>query len=178
MKKSDKLSKKQVITSISNNQKNLIQFYNKNKKLIKDTLKIKDSYKLSDEDLIKFIKENTPIPISIFKNSSPLESLVKYLKDNLSLSLRDIASLLNRDQRTIWITYNNVNKKKLTLDISSDIKLQLHIFSDRRLSILENLTSYLIDELGYSISEISTLLNRDYKTIWTCYKRAKDKNAS
>ncbi len=149
------------------------KLYQKNKKLINTIIELKINGKLDDKNLISLINYEKLIltPISIFKNSSPLESLVKYLKDNLSLSLSEIASLLNRDQRTIWVTYNNVNKKKLTLDISSNIIIPINLFSNRKLSILENLSYYLYNE-RISLKKISILLNRNYKTIYTVYQRA------
>ena len=177
MKKSDKLSKKEVEKVNSNSNKNLISIYKNNKKLLEQVKQLKQDNKLNDEDVLKIIKQHTPIPISIFRNSSPLESLVKYLKDNLNLSLHEIASLVNRDQRTIWTTYNNAAKKIKELDTSSKIIIPLDIFAERELSILENIIDYLI-EIGYSISEISGFLNRDYQTIWTCYNRSKKKDES
>ena len=155
------------------------KLYEKNKNIINSLIEIKVSNKLNNNDLIKLISyEETLIltPISIFRNSSPLESLVKYLKDNLGLSINEIASLLNRDHRTIWITYNNASKKITELDVSSKIVIPLEFFSERGLSILENLVSYLVDQ-NYSIVKISSLLNRDYKTIWTIYNRFKKKDA-
>ena len=175
MRKSDKLSKKDLDRTISSKDKNLLAILRSNKKLLDKAIQIKKSYKLSDRDFLELIKNNIPIPLSIFKNSSPLESLVKYLKDNLNFTLKEIASLLDRDQRTIWITYNNAVKKKITLAISSKVTVPLEIFADRKYSALENLVSYLLDQ-GYKISEISELLNRNYKTIWTLAKRARDKN--
>lgn len=177
MKESDKLSKKEVERASSNSDKNLIKLYKENKKLLEQVNQVKKENKLTNEDLLKIIKQHLPIPISIFKDSSPLESLVKYLKDNLNLGLSEISSLLNRDQRTIWITYNNASKKKLVLDTSSKITISLEFFSERELSVLENLVDYLTDQ-KFSISKISSLLNRDYKTIYTIYVRIKKKDAA
>ena len=150
----------------------------KNKKTISLIIGLKIRYSLRDNDLIKLInyKENILIPISIFKNSSPLESLVKYLKESLGLRLNEISRLLNRDERTIWITYKNAAKKKIALDINSKVKVPLHIFSDRKLSALENLVSYLINEEKIKILDIGNILNRDSKTVWTVYNRANKKS--
>jgi hypothetical protein len=54
------------------------------------------------------------IPIYIFRNRSlgVLEVLAKYLKEELNLRYCQIASLLNRDDRTIWTVYNRVRKKR------------------------------------------------------------------
>ena len=176
MKKSDKLSKKDVVLPSLNSENNLIILYKENKKLLEAASRIKKENKLSNEDFIKLIKKYIPIPISIFKNNSPLEALVKYLKESLNLSLSEISRLLNRDQRTIWITYDNAKKKIKNLDVSSKITIPLTYFSERELSILENLVDYLIEQ-KFSLPKISELLERDYKTIYTIYTRAKEKDA-
>ncbi|NQU79468.1 sigma-70 region 4 domain-containing protein [Candidatus Woesearchaeota archaeon] len=37
------------------------------------------------------------------------------------------------------------------------------------------MTTYLRDRQGMSFHEIAVLLNRDDRTVWTCYHRAKKK---
>ena len=154
------------------------KLYEENKNIINSIIELRVNYKLSNNDLIKLInyeKELILIPISIFRNASPLEALVKYLKDNLGLSLHEISVLLNRDDGTIWITYNNASKKITKLDVTSEILISINIFHNRKLSILENLITYLYGK-EISLSRMAALLNRDYKTIYTVYKRAKDKH--
>ena len=58
-------------------------------------------------------KDEISIPISAFKNRKlgMLESCVVYLKDKCKLSYHEIAVLLNRDDRTIWTSYNKAKKK-------------------------------------------------------------------
>ncbi len=120
------------------------------------------------------------IPLSIFKNRSlsVLEALVFYLK-NLGLSFKDISTLINRDQRTIWTVYQRAQKKKKETD-EANFKLEnlacipLSIFKNRSLSVLEALVFYL-KNLGLSFKDISTLINRDQRTIWTVFTRAKEK---
>ena len=48
------------------------------------------------------------IPILIFKKSenTTFETIVVYLKESVRLSYHKIAVLLDRDERTIWATYN------------------------------------------------------------------------
>ena len=58
---------------------------------------------------------------------------------------------------------------------NTEIKLPLEIFRDRSLSVLEVISEYLHDELKLSFHEIAKLMNRDDRTIWTCYHRAKKK---
>jgi len=169
VKKSYKLSKKNLNSNNFNSEA-----YEKNKELFKKISGVKINYNLDNNQLLDLINKQTLIPISIFCNYSPLESLVKYLKENSKLSFKAISDLLNRDQRTIWVTYDNVLRKKINLDCSSEVVVPLEIFSDRKLSVLENLVSHLIK--FHSLKEISKLLKKNYQTIWTCHNRAKKKN--
>jgi hypothetical protein len=52
------------------------------------------------------------------------------------------------------------------------------IFKDRSLSVLEALTEYLKDSRSLTYHEIAVLLNRDDRTIWACYNRAKGKRGA
>jgi Mn-dependent DtxR family transcriptional regulator len=60
-----------------------------------------------------------------------------------------------------------IKDKELTLPSS--------IFRDRDLSVLEAIAEYLKDKKNLRYSEIAKLLNRDDRTIWTAYTRAKEK---
>jgi hypothetical protein len=55
------------------------------------------------------------------------------------------------------------------------IQIPTLILRDRGISVLEAIVEYLKDEKKLSYHEIAVLLNRDDRTIWTCYKRAKSK---
>lgn len=61
-------------------------------------------------------------------------------------------------------------KRDRAVDIPSSI------FKDRNLAPLEAITEHLKDNLGMSFHEIAVLLNRNDRTIWTCYSRAKKKH--
>ncbi|HJX05878.1 MAG TPA: hypothetical protein VJ461_04145 [Candidatus Nanoarchaeia archaeon] len=115
------------------------------------------------------------LPISIFKNKlTPLQVVIKYLRENLSKSNKQIAMLLGRDQRAIWSTYKSVEKAKIEWKEDSDIQVPLEIFRDEKLSAFEALVIFLLNlELNYS--DIARLLGKDPRTIWTVYSRAKKK---
>lgn len=53
------------------------------------------------------------LPFYIFKDRTfgTLEVIVRHLKEELNLRYCQIASLLNRDDRTIWTVYNRVKRK-------------------------------------------------------------------
>lgn len=55
------------------------------------------------------------------------------------------------------------------------LSIPTSIFKDRELSVLEAIAEYLKDKKGMRYSEIAQLLNRDDRTIWTSYQRAKEK---
>lgn len=170
---------------------------------------VKEKYNLESEEIINLIykkdeefkKEdkslyNNYIPLLIFHNDklSALEIIVRYLKENLNKSYHEIALLLNRNDRTIWTTYNNSLKKynkKIFFDRNFDnknikkentlfskldsINIPLIIFSIRDKSVLETLVCYLKDQLNISFKEISLLLIKDYQTIYTSYRKGKNR---
>ena len=76
------------------------------------------TYTQSKKKYSSFFKEQpTPyhIPISLFKQRhlAVLEHLVFYLKEEYGLSFSQIATILHRDQRTIWTVYHRATKKNV-----------------------------------------------------------------
>jgi len=132
------------------------------------------------------------LPIIIFQQGlTPFQAVVKYLKENLKTTNKEISQILNRDVKTIWATYRFVEKKKLFAKESvkksfeeSEIKIPLSIFLEsnlegnrgNKLSIFETIVFYL-KNIGKKYSEIAKLLGKDQRTIWTVYSRAKNKLA-
>lgn len=116
------------------------------------------------------------LPVSIFNNEELgcLETIVRYLKEELNLKFHEIALLLNRNDRTIWATYNIACKKrKEKLPVKeSKFFIPVSIFKDRKFSVLELLVSYLKDTFNLRYSKIAVLLNRDERNIWTVYNNA------
>ena len=118
------------------------------------------------------------LPIDIFSNeASCLESISEYLKENLNMRYCRIADLLNRDDRTVWGAYQSAKQKSMPLGKFEDsrVKIPLSIFQDRSLSTLEALSEYLKEVLNLRYCKIAELLNKDQRTIWTVYSRAKAK---
>ena len=103
--------------------------------------------------------------------------MVKYLKENLGLRYHEIASELNRDDRSIWGTYRNITSKgRFSFELKkNELFIPLSIFKNRDLSILENLITHLKEECNISVKEISLLINKKLSTVWTAYNRAKKK---
>jgi len=129
---------------------------------------------------INNINQVVLLPINIFNNDSlsSLETVTKYMKEELNYRFRDIALLLNRSQKTVWDAYDSSRKKmdsRFSLDKNIKFLIPSFVFKDRSLSFLEALTEYLKDNLNLRYCQISSLLNRDPRTIWTVYYRAKNK---
>ena len=149
-----------------------------------ETLNYLKEQGLSSDDIINLVnkilkipvKEEVKIPISVFKNDklSSLETIVKYLRENLLLSFKQIASLTNRNKATLAVTYRNATKKlkeKFVEEISP-YYLPVSLLQDRKLSVLENIVSYMKENFTLNYHKIAVLLNRNDRTIWTVYQRA------
>ncbi len=126
------------------------------------------------------VKEEVKVPISVFKNDylASLENIVKYLRENLLLSFKQIAELTNRNEIALAVTYRNAKRKlaeKFVVTEISPYSIPVSILKDRNLSVLENIAAYLKDTFGLTYHKIAVLLNRDDRTIWTVYQRAKKK---
>ncbi len=63
--------------------------------------------------------------------------------------------------------------KQEQLDTSAEIPTS--IFRDRTLKPLEAIAEYLHEHEGLTFHQIARVLNRDDRTIWTVYNRAKRK---
>jgi len=64
---------------------------------------------------------------------------------------------------------------KSTETVDSSITLPTYIFRDRTLKPLEAVVEYLREHRQLTLHQIARLLNRDDRTIWTVYDRAKRK---
>ena len=142
---------------------------------------LKEKYGLSLEDikgLVEKEKKENAIPIEIFNRKlSVLESVVKYLKENFSLSFSEIAKQLGRNYQTVYATYVNSKKKfpRTFSFVPTKLPIPISVFKKERLSALEALVKFLKETRNLRYIEIAKLLKRDQRTIWTVYQRAKIK---
>ena len=136
------------------------------------------------EDFLKYLKQKKElkkdfIPISVFnaEKLAPLEIIVKYLREELDYTYNEIGLLLNRKVGPMGVSYRNAKKKfPLKLDVSStEHSIPISVFKDSRFTIFETVVVYLKDELRLKFKVIAELLNRNYRTVWTVYQRAKKK---
>jgi len=122
-------------------------------------------------------EEETMIPSCILRTGQVgiLQTITKYLKENLNLSFHEIAVLLNKDDRVVWTTYNNAIKKlPFNLKISEpNISLPASVLTDKSMGPLESIVCYLHDNSGLSFNQIAKLLNRDNRAIWAVYNKKK-----
>lgn len=144
-------------------------------------------YQLSKTDIMNLFieieetltRKEVLMPISIYNNKelSTLETSCKYLKEELNLTYHKIGELLNRDERTIWVTYQNAKRKrqKSVVVRPTNVVVPASVLKNRALSILESLVTYLRDKFNLRFSEIAILLNRDERNIWTVHNRARKK---
>lgn len=59
-------------------------------------------------------REYIDIPSFVFKDRtlSVLEVMVEYLRDNKKMRFREIAQIINRDDRTVWTVYRRAKLKR------------------------------------------------------------------
>ena len=140
-------------------------------------------------------RQSRGIPISIFNpHLGALESIVKYMCEELLLDYGSIASILGRNEGPIGLTCRRAKKKlKSRLDKSSETsktKKVLGVDSKRgqqsipfdvlranpknNLSIFESLAYHLMKN-GHDWHEIARIMHRHDKTVWTVLDRAKRK---
>ena len=148
-----------------------------------DFLTLKELYmrlkfKYSDIDILSALeKKEIFIPLSIFNEKlSSLDVISKYLFEDRNLSLNEISKLLNRSNRNIWNAYNRSKKKfPERLVVKESILIPISVLRNLNFTLLENIILFLKENIKLSYHEIAVLLQRDDRTIWTVYQRAKKK---
>ncbi len=126
-------------------------------------------------DVIEKNKRNIPLCAFSLELSS-LETIVKYLKENLKVELKEMSIILGRSVKTLWQAYSS-SKRKYPYPLRADdfsLTIPILLFKDRRLSVLEHIVFYLKGK-DMKFSDIARVLKRNPRTIWTIYQRAKIK---
>ena len=152
------------------------QDFVKSKKFASD---LRERYNVDLVKLFELVSEKEIlIPVTVFNPKlSALETVSKYLHENLGLSFKKIAELMNRSEKTIWQAYNfSINKFRRRLIVKeTKYLIPISVFSDRKYSNLECVVSFVKDQYNLKFSEIGSLLHRDQRTVWTVYDRARKK---
>ncbi len=121
--------------------------------------------------------ETPSVPLSIFSSRlSGLQAIVRYLHDARKLPFSRIASLLARDQRTIWNSYAQSKGVAFRYE-EGGLAVPTALFTSRELSVLETIVDYL-SRLGFPNAEIARMLSLDPRTTWTVKRRAESKRAT
>jgi len=140
-------------------------------------------YNISKEEILGLAEKkkdlDKSIPLSILKNTklSSLESIVKFLRENKKLSYNIIGNCLNRNPKTLAVTYA-VSRRKMSEKFSKDAdkddqRIPFVAFSDN-LSVLESICVYL-KSCNHTYVEIAHIIDKDQRTVWTVCKRAEIK---
>ena len=74
-----------------------------------------------------------------------------------------------------FIDEKEVKKRNLANSDYNKLPISVSVFCDRSLSVFEVLVEYLKEEKNLKFSEIAVITNRNARTIWTVYDRAKKK---
>lgn len=143
---------------------------------------LEQEYEVSPKDILEEIKKRErSMPVSVFnKKLSPLETVSKYLRENKGQTIKSIAELTQRSEKTVWQAYASA-KRKMSEPLLVDLKtpcFPIPKLQNRSLSILENIVLYMKENLNMKFSSIADALSRDDRTIWTVYSRAKKKQSS
>jgi len=139
---------------------------------------VREQYGLTFDVLVNMLEQELSFPVSILnKKLTILESVVKHLKEDRNLKLRNIAGVLGRDERNIWHIYNKAAGKypEIISPAKTKYRIPVSVLSKTKLSALEAVAVYLKDEFSLTYHETAALLKRDDRTICTVYQRAKKK---
>ena len=131
---------------------------------------------LASSDQILAIRK---IPAKLFGDSglTALETISKYLKEECHLTYHQIANILQRDDRTIWSSYNNARKKQKTkLRIQEGLEIPLIVYKTKKLTVLESTILFLKNNYLLPFEDIAFLLKKSKKTVWATYSRATKKS--
>ncbi len=142
---------------------------------------LKDKYSYTNNDLASIINKSPTdkIPCSIFsRRLSSLETIVKYLRENRRLSLKEIAILLKRSSSTVWITYDHARKKKPKPfeNINFKASIPIAVLAQPLFSPLESIVLYLRKDRRFSFNAVALMLHRSEHTIRTVWRRAMQKS--
>ena len=125
----------------------------------------KKSKRKSKQKTQKQIPQNDNLIISLNLISKELQQ--EYSKEKQQI----IRLLINQIKKKYKLNNNEI--KELTI-IKQQIKIPINIFS-KKLGALEAITKYMKENLNMRYKEISKLLNRNERTIWTAYNKSKQK---
>jgi len=138
---------------------------------------MKEKHNIDIEDISRIIHKNDKLPITIFnKKLSSYESIVKYMKENLNFTSKQVSEILNKNQGSVSNTYRNSKIKHpetFKTNISS-ISIPFSAFY-KELTTFESVVYHLKENHNLNYRKVASLLERNERTIWTIYQKAKNK---
>lgn len=152
----------------------------KNKVLLSILNNLKSEFNINSQELVSLLmsSDKSMMPVEAFaeRKLSVLQSVVKYLKENLEYSNKQIADILNKDSRSIWDAYEKAKTRRSErFEIErTEMPVPLSIFKSNP-SLLESLVLYLKGQ-GWPNRKIAAVLNRGETTISTIYTRVNKRN--
>jgi hypothetical protein len=135
---------------------------------------LKTAYGLSSQQVRELLQDGRSVPLTLYQNRDLgiMELTVKYLHENESLPLAEIARLINRDQRTVWVMYRQATLKSAArlAPETTDYTIPL-VFRDRDSGVLQAIVAYVKERHNLRFADIGRIMNRDPRIICTVYHR-------
>lgn len=139
----------------------------------------KHGMKLSEVvNLAQDWKQYITIPITAFSSKlGGLETVAFFLHEAHQLTYAQIATLLSRDQRTIWTAHQKAQKKIMfsMRPKSTNIQIPVSELGNRKHTVLEIVCHLLKTHYGLANVKIAKLLQRSPSFVWITLKRYEEK---
>jgi len=160
------------------------------KSISKDSMSIElalkhfaNRYNISKKDILDFAEDkrsfDNSIPSTILriKALSSLEAIVKFLRENRNVSYKAMGLLLNRNPKTLAVTYcvaKSKNPNVVSNDVEKDLTRIPFTAFNNNFSILESICVHLKSS-HHSYADVARIINKDQRTVWTVCMRAESK---
>ncbi|MFA5141367.1 MAG: hypothetical protein WC471_00135 [Candidatus Woesearchaeota archaeon] len=150
----------------------------KNKSILRLLDNLKSEFNVNSQDIISILihAEKNFVPLEIFadRSLSVQQALVKFMKENLDMSNKEISDSLNKDPRSTWSAYEqSKSRMKIRFEIPHSIMpLPISIFKEKS-SLLESIVLFLKNQ-SWQNHKIASTLNRSETTISTVYRRSEN----
>jgi len=144
------------------------------------------------------IEKTIPLEIFLIDELGYFESLVRYLKDNRNITIKEQSKILNRSTGALWASYYSSNKKfKKTLDDDllksfsekliarltkarpdlvskkESFRVPIDLISGRKFSPFQSVVIFLRTYFNMRFTDISIILGKDMHSVWNAANSAK-----
>lgn len=97
------------------------------------------------------------------------------MPDNSENLSKKFNLLVENLRQNYGLSFDEILELSTTLSGKEKVSIPLEVLKNRDLGVLESTTIYLKDEKDMKFSEIAKALDRDDRTIWATYHKAKKK---